>query len=526
MPNRLADGVRTLAAVCLLLMPLVVHAQPTGTASPPAEPAAPPAKDTKKPDPRKTEESAAALAKQALEAFAKQDYAQAESFLRRQLDLQPGNYIVLYNLACVRAAQQDVTGGADLLLEAIENGFDDLRQLRRDPSLAPLRQDPRIAKVMESWDEILDARLEANLNGLSKLFSGNYTRVKDPALRLAYLSAFDDKTFDQAKGEVDLVAAWGLEHVFEDLKDADQSRVDPWVIVVLPKQEHFLRWVYSTYGPEAVNSFRAIGGSYDHDVKRLVTQDVGATLRHEFFHVLHWRSMSRKGQIHAIWIQEGLCSLVEDYDRDDHGALDPAPSWRTNIARRLEKAGKLTPIEKLAAMTQPQFVSSRPLANYAQARTFFLYLWERGKLKEWYAEYLRSYREDPTGIRACETVLGTPIADINKDYRAWLRNLPSVAEEIAPGHASLGVEVEPGDGDGPVVASIVRRRGNQPSLVLGDTITAINGRPTRDIAELVRVLSDLQVGQDVIVSYRRGTRHGTIELVLVPAGGGPAPGRR
>ncbi|MCC6676253.1 MAG: PDZ domain-containing protein [Phycisphaerales bacterium] len=496
-----------------------------------AQPAAPPAAPEQQP-PEKAPEDPSALSRRAVEAFERHDYPTAESCLRRQLELQPGNYIALYNLACVRAAIGDATGAADLLLESIEQGFDDIRQLRRDPSLDAVRADPRIAKVMAHWAEVLDARLEGNLDGLTRLFPDSYERRKDPALRLAYLSAFDARTFEQARNEVETVGAWGLDHVFIDLRDPPNSDPanpgpqipDPWVIVILPKQEHFLRWALATYGPDAINSFRAIGGSYDHDEKRLVTQDIGATLRHEFFHVLHWRSMNHAGQVHAIWIQEGLCSLVEDYDKDDKGRIEPTPSWRTNIAKRLEKAGRLTPIEKLGAMTQAQFVSSRPLANYAQARAFFLYLWQRGKLDAWYARYLATYREDATGIRAAEIVMDMPVADLNKDYRAWLRNLPAVPEEIAPGKASLGVEVEPGDGDGPVVASIVKRRGSGPSLILGDTISAINGRPTRDIAELVRVLSDFQVGQTVTINYRRGSRHGTLELVLVPASSGlPQP---
>lgn len=518
MPPRPSPLLTALAACLTGLSPAAQPDTPPldspGPGQPPAEHSTAPAA---RPAARETSEEPAALARRAVEAFGRGEYAAAEEALRRQLELQPGNYIALYNLACVRAAVGDAPGAAEVLLESIENGFDDLRQLRRDPSLDAVRADPRIAKVMEHWPEVLDARLEANLNGLSRLFPDSYQRRKDPDLRLAYLSAFDERTFEQARAEVEAVAAWGLDHVFIDLQAPDQRAADPWVIVVLPRQEHFLRWVLSTYGPEAINSFRAIGGAYDHDVKRLVTQDIGATLRHEFFHVLHWRSMNHAGQAHAIWIQEGLCSLVEDYDKDGQGRVQPVPSWRTNIAKRLEKAGRAMPVEKLAAMTQAQFISSRPLANYAQARAFFLYLWQRGQLDAWYARYLATYRDDPTGIRAAEIVMDMPVADLNKDYRAWLRNLPAVPEEIAPGKASLGLEVEPGDGDGPVVASLVRRR-NGPTLILGDTICAINGRPTRDIAELVRVLSEFQVGDTVTISYRRGSRHGAVDLTLVPAG--------
>jgi S1-C subfamily serine protease len=50
----------------------------------------------------------------------------------------------------------------------------------------------------------------------------------------------------------------------------------------------------------------------------------------------------------------------------------------------------------------------------------------------------------------------------------------------------------------------------------GDVITAIDGKPTRDIAELVRVLGAMRVGDDVKVEYRRGRRAGAADVVLTP----------
>src|SRR5690606_4633408 len=86
------------------------------------------------------------------------------------------------------------------------------------------------------------------------------------------------------------------------------ARRDPWVIVFLPMPRDYARWAMGKFGP----GWRQVGGSYSDDEKMLVTQDLGGTLRHEFWHVLHWRDQRRRGQLHPIWIMEGLCSLVED----------------------------------------------------------------------------------------------------------------------------------------------------------------------------------------------------------------------
>lgn len=122
-------------------------------------------------------------------------------------------------------------------------------------------------------------------------------------------------------------------------------------------------------------------------------------------------------------------------------------------------------------------------------------------------------------MTALEEALGMPIADINREYRAWLRDLPMVPETIEPGKASLGIEIESGSGEGPVVVTVDRRLRNMPDSAAAlrprDVITAIDGKATRDIAELVRVLGQYNVGDEVEVSYRRSRLHGQIRVRLV-----------
>jgi tetratricopeptide (TPR) repeat protein len=455
---------------------------------------------------------ASRLARESIEAFRKGDYARSEELLRRQLELQPDNFVVYYNLACCRVLLNDTEQGLEFLTKAIEHGFCDIRQLRNDPSLRALHEHQSFKRILERWDDILIARRDANLKASEELFKKGYVNALDERLRLAYRSAFDEVSFQAAKDELTKLAEWGDANVIEGLLDPARSAEDAWVVVVLPTRPDFMRWVVSLYGPAAASTTSMIAGSYEHDAKRLVAMDLGSTLRHEFFHVLHWRDMTRRGQMHPIWIMEGLCSLVEDYDLDATGNLIPAASWRTNTVKRLEKLNRLTPIETLAAMPQHKFSGERPLAHYAQARAIFLYLYSTGKLKDWYREYTSTYRDDPAGIKAMETVFDRTIKDINRDYKAWVRALPEVPEQIARGMASLGIEIDAGKGEGPIVASLPRGRRD---LLVGDIITSIDNRPTRDIAELIRVLGSCKPGQVVEVGYRRGKTYGSVMIELV-----------
>ena len=64
--------------------------------------------------------------------------------------------------------------------------------------------------------------------------------------------------------------------------------------------------------------------------------------------------MSRIGQGHPLWVQEGLCSLIEDIDvtaeqntKSGMEEIAPVASWRTNTAKRMVKTNllpKLFPI--------------------------------------------------------------------------------------------------------------------------------------------------------------------------------------
>jgi len=469
---------------------------------------------------------AANLQSRAIEAIGKGDAAGAEALFREQLALDPGNFAIYYNLACTRSLQHDAPGSMDLLVQAVERGFVDLPQLKRDPQLAEARTDPRFARLAANWPEVLKRQSEANLKATRAEFTqGTYAHSADDRLRLHFLSAMDETSTTQARTDIARLYDWAMASVFTDLAQPDATALDAWSVVVLPTPKDFVRWAVSSYGAAAAGSFSGIGGAYMHDEKRLVAQDLGATLRHEFFHVLHWRSTTRLGQDHPIWIQEGLCSLVEDYELGPDkspASLRPVPSWRTNISKRLLMAGRLQRIEQLAKVPRTTFTGTNPLAHYGQARTIFLFLWDSGKLKEWYAHYTAHYAEDQTGVKSIAAVFGKPMDQVEKDYRAWVKALPEVAEQLRPGGATLGVDVEPGTGDGPVIVDIPRLKKNEAAparlagLSVGDVITGVNGQPTRDLNELIRVLGAMKVGDEVEVEYRRKSSRGSAKIRLVP----------
>lgn len=461
------------------------------------------------------------LSEETTRAFAAGDLDTAGDNLLRLIDIQPGNFIHRYNLACVRSRQGMSEESAELLLQAVEHGFSDVNLLRHDPSLNNARTTTTVRSMLEKWGQILDRRIDTDLERARDRYGSKYWYIKDPDLRLAYACAYDEHTLDEVKAEIREVHDWAMRNIFAETDAADRlvHPDDPWVLVVLPNQQDFREWAAETYGGAARNFNQAIGGHYSHDEKQLVTMDLGATIRHEFMHVLHWRSNGRRNQIHPVWVQEGLCSLIEDYDRDSMGDLVPVESWRTNQARFLAETGNLLHIRDLCTLPRHRFTSFRPLAQYAQSRALFLFIYREGGLADWYAHFAEHYREDPTGVASIEATLEGDLDAINERYTEFCRSLPKVPEEIRRGMPSLGVEIDgAGTGEG-LRISARPPRNTAGDLRLNDIITHIDGRPTRDYWELVRVLTSYEPGQTVNVSYRRVRLHQQTQVTLRASGG-------
>ena len=496
-----------LALLSLPLSPTATLAQPTDTDN-----------TTTDRETEPTEETLIRWTDETVEAFAAGDLDTAAALLDKLIRWQPGNFVHRYNLACVRSRQDDPEAAAELLLQAVEFGFSDVALIRNDPSLAAARETTTVQSMLAKWDEILERRVDTDLERARDRYGSKYWYVKDPDLRLAFVCAYDEQTLEEVKAEIHEVHEWAMENVFSGTDAADQlvHPDDPWILVVLPNQNDFRQWAAQTYGPAARSFTQAIGGHYSHDEKQLVTMDLGATIRHEFMHVLHWRSNGRRNQMHPVWVQEGLCSLIEDYDRTVTGELVPVESWRTNQAQFLAKTGHLLHIRDLCNIPRDRFTSSRPLARYAQSRALFLFMHREGKLAEWYAHFTEHFREDPSGVASIEAVLDGTLDEINDRYADFCRQLPEVPEEVRRGMASLGVTIDAeGTGEGLRVAARPRR--DAGDLRLGDIVTHIEDRPVRDYWELVRVLTSYEPGQTVTVRYRRARLHRECEVTLQAA---------
>ncbi len=458
------------------------------------------------------------------------EYKKAEQAFEKLIETQKTNFVGYYNLACALSQQGKLEKAAEAMSNAIAFGFLHRAQLERDPDLEALRGTAFFEDLMEGWGRVVESRRKADLVKMNKLVHARKMEHRtDEKLRLEIVSAHDPVSTDQAIAELELISKWIGHEVLFGLQESigmGGGEDSAWIFVGLPEKRGFGKWASEIFGPGAARGRGGsggstggggggggIGGAYEHRQRRLVAQDLGATLRHEFVHVLHWRDMNRLGQNHAAWIQEGLASVVEDYDVHQ-GQLLPTPSWRTNMVKRLLEVRRLPTIGELASMDLATFTRQKPLARYAQARTVLMWLLDMGKLGEFYTQYTKTYSQDPSGIVALGQVLGMEAKEYEKVYREWIEGLERVPETGSDLVATLGISVENGTGDGVVIQGLSGEARRTTGLRMGTVITGIEGRPTRDLHELIRVLGSYKAGQSVRVQTRRGTIHGEAIVML------------
>jgi hypothetical protein len=490
--------------------------------------------DANRPDPKQSRERIAAAAKQAEQAFSLGDWPQAELALREQIRLDPDSWVPRYNLAIALANMDRIDNAATELRGAIDAGYFDIARLRREPALERVREHATIAPLLADWRNVLSNRVDARLKAIEqKLRKKPVATHRDDELHLIYLSWVNDRSFARVREELPALAQWANDNIFTTLTAPDTDFIaenpDVPVIIALPLERDFRTWITQRFGNVQQGAFASIGGAYEPEQARLVTNDLGASLRHESMHALHWRMCTRLGQRHPIWLLEGLATLVEDMSAPDTDALEPVPSWRTNMAKRMMDSGVLPDLAELLATESTAFNTQRPLAKYAHIRAFFLYLHDRGHLKPLWDIYttdeLVGWPADRSGIKALEAATSLALPELERDFRDWLEQLDTVAEEIEPGMASLAIEVENGPGDGvrvvakPDVQSLQRKGDTEAiaralAFAIGDVILAIDDKPTRDIAELVRVLGEYQPGDAVRVLIRRGQTELSADVTL------------
>ena len=103
-------------------------------------------------------------------------------------------------------------------------------------------------------------------------------------------------------------------------------------------------------------------------------------------------------------------------------------NWRFKGLEEAIKAGKTISFQQLTGMSDGEFYggveSSKYSEFYAQARYLCYYLQERGLLIKFYQEFVANLKNDPTGYKTLQQVLGeNDMTAFQKKWEKFVLNL-------------------------------------------------------------------------------------------------------
>ena len=99
-------------------------------------------------------------------------------------------------------------------------------------------------------------------------------------------------------------------------------------------------------------------------------------------------------------------------------------NWRLAGLQDAIRAKRVPTFEALTATTTNEFYTHDRGTNYSQARYLCYYLQEKGLLQKYYRQFKAAARDDPTGYKTLQTVLGeTDMAEFQKRWEAYVLKL-------------------------------------------------------------------------------------------------------
>ena len=142
------------------------------------------------------------------------------------------------------------------------------------------------------------------------------------------------------------------------------------------------------------------------------------TLAHEIVHPLLGEDFPGV----PAWFNEGFASLFE-YTQEVNGRILGQSNWRLKDLKRSIREKREVPLRTLMETNTDEFYGDDRGVHYAMGRYFCMYLQRQNLLERFYREFRATVRDNPSGILALERVTRMPLADFEKEWRSWIREL-------------------------------------------------------------------------------------------------------
>ena len=441
------------------------------------------------------------LTRKSIEFMTNKQYDKAESALAEALKLDPQDPTNLYNMACVLALTSREDSAIEFLEKSADAGFLDFTHITHDTDLKSLYALPKFKVFIAKKDMYLRKSAEMIIDALKKRFGPDYLYEIDDKDKLIFATNTDQVTLDSLKANLVRQAHSQWDQLFA-------NQPDQYIAVVVPSPREFRKMI----------PIPGVEGIYQHNSRTLIAKGLGFVTTHEFTHALHAADLDPLGQEHPIWLVEGMAVMFEkcEYEKNGSGkeVLVPKDNDRLVQLQGHVRQKKTIPLARLLAMDQPEFMGNRVLECYAQSGSIVHYLYDKQLLRKFYDAYKESFDKDKTGKLTMEKIVGKPLDEIEKDWKAWVvTRLPPV-HKVALDGPFLGVEF--GESNDGMLIQILKARSpaSKAGMRVGDVIIAMDGTETRDETTFTPVLASHKPGDTVVFRIRRNRAYLEIAVKL------------
>jgi hypothetical protein len=437
------------------------------------------------------------------EALAQRRSVDALTRAKAWLERAPGDAGMLALAARAAAQSGDQRVAAGYLKRAIEEGFTDFAAVESGADFAGLRRH-------ESWSVVQEAMRTARAHNENGALSGAEATKAVDAWRMRFTTGY--RSFPDGATNTVLVTTQdptSRSELLSMLAAMTQDQVSRLFGKGLAQPVAVIVAVGTDGEGDGLTPSRA--GRYEHGMRRLLTRDTGATLRHEFTHALHFAHMERINQLHPIWLREGLATVFETYRTREDGSFEFLPNERADAAMQLLATGAAPGLRRLLTMPEDEFQKDGE-STYPLVRSLMEFTASRGALERLYAEAVAGFRDDPACTRALERAHGASLEEIERSWTTWTRERGAQGLSTDPTQPSIGVTTEDHPDGARIVRFVTKSTARDAGLRPGDVIVGVDGEPVRSVRELGVALTRLPRRETLTIRFRRGDSYSILEV--------------
>ena len=327
---------------------------------------------------------------------------EAITILKKIVELDPLIRGAWYEMACCYSQLGKLKEACEALKKAIKTGDMNFRMIENEKRLEKLRQTKEYKELMKRRAELAKEGIRAKVKFFRKILGENYHCEVLDKERFALILGVPKKEYLKVKKRLKELCDGLRELLFEHPPDSYIT------VIVVSSMEDWTR--------KLRRSPRSAGGYTPEDMVLAVRRM--RALFHEFTHALHFADQDALNQKHPVWICEGLACLFEAFRKKKNGIVGVS-NHRLGRLKEQIRGGSVISWNRLFRMGRWEFMRCSRSA-YAVAGFIMRYLQDKGLLSRWYKEYTRHYKEDPTGAKALEKVLGCGTEEAEHKWRKWV----------------------------------------------------------------------------------------------------------